>query len=381
MSKMEIKRIAIIVGVVLSGAMPALAQGAFWSFPYATSGYAEGVSDTGVVSGSGPGVGGFFIWTANDGVVAIGGNPPGDGIGGQGRISNDGARVGGNSINPDTGLSELSLYEVAAGTWTPMGGIGGSSGAETSSGWSISGDGHSLVGLGWVDGGTAHAVQWVEGLGLSDLGSTVVGQSTRASGVDLDGTVVCGWQDGNGRQGAVWVDGVQELIWVEAGVAAQEAFAASDDGVYVTGIGYGDFFSPGNAYRYNTVTDVYEALPNLAVGGEQNMAGAGITAHGSTIVGGTWPMGPAMWGKAIVWREGVGTVSLADYLDEMGVAYPNGYNFNFASDISSDGRWIVGWGGTGVAADENFVVYIPGPVVFADGFETGDTAEWDVVMP
>jgi len=111
------------------------------------------------------------------------------------------------------------------------------------------------------------------------------------------------------------------------------------------------------------------------------MAGASITAHGSTIVGGTWPMGPATWGKAIIWREGVGTVSLADYLDEMGVTYPSGYNFNFASDISSDGRWIIGWGGTGFGADENFVVFIPDQVLFADGFETGDTGEWDFVVP
>ena len=379
---MGINKAAVIIGAVLMGTMPAQAQDAFWSFPQSTSGYAEGVSDNGVVSGSGDGVNGFFIWTANGGVVAVGGVPPGNGIGGQGKISNDGARMGGNSINSGTGLSELSLYDVAAGTWTPMGGIGGSSGAETSSSWSISGDGQSIVGLGWVNGGTAHAVQWVEGVGLSDMGSSVAGQSSRASGVDLDGHVVCGWQDGNGRQGAVWVDGVQELIWADVGVAAQEALAVSDHGAYVTGIGYGDFVDPGIAYRYDTVQDLYEAIPNLAAGGEQNMAGAGITASGSTIVGGTWAWGvPATFGTAFIWREGVGTVPLADYLDQVGVTFPPGYNFNFASDISSDGRWITGWGGFGFAADENFVVHIADSVIFSDGFETGDTSEWDAVVP
>lgn len=377
---MGIKKAAMIIGAVLIGSVPALADDTFWSFPQSTSGYADGVSDNGVVAGSGDG--GYFIWTAVAGVEAIGGTPPGNGFGGQGKIANDGSRVCGGFLNPATSLSELSLYDVATSTWTPMGGIGGSSGAEASSGWNISGDGQSIVGLGWVDGGTAHAIQWTEGVGMSDLGSTVGGQSSRASGVDLDGNVVCGWQDGNGRQGAVWIDGVQVLIWADVGVPAQEALAVSDDGAFVTGIGYGDFVNPGIGYRYDTVHDLYEPIPNLAVGGEQNIAGAGITASGSTVVGGTWAWGvPATFGTAFIWRQGVGTVPLADYLAQAGVTFPAGYNFNFASDISSDGRWITGWGGFGFAADENFVVRIPDSAIFSDGFETGDTSQWTAVVP
>jgi len=377
---MVINKVAVIIGAALVGTMPAQAEDVFWSFPQSTSGYAEGISDNGVVAGSG--LAGYFFWTVADGVEAIGGTPPGNGFGGQGKIANDGTRVCGAIVNPATNLSELSLYDVATATWTPMGGIGGSSGAESSSGWSISGDGQSIVGLGWVNGGTAHAIQWTEGVGVFDLGSTVGGQSSRASGVDLDGNVVCGWQDGNGRQGAVWLDGVQVLIWADAGVPAQEALAVSDNGAYVTGIGYGDFVNPGMTYRYDTVQDLYEAIPNLAAGGEQNMAGAGITASGSTIVGGTWAWGvPATFGTAFIWREGVGTVPLADYLGQVGVTFPPGYNFSFASDISSDGRWITGWGGFGFAADENFVVRIPDSAIFSDGFETGDTSEWDAVVP
>ncbi len=164
-------------------------------------------------------------------------------------------------------------------------------------------------------------------------------------------------------------------------VPAQEALAVSDNGAYVTGIGYGDFVNPGMTYRYDTLQDLYEAIPSLAVGGEQNVAGAGITASGSTIVGGTWAWGvPATFGTAFIWLEGVGTVALADYLDQVGVTVPSGYRFHFDSGIPSDGRWITGWGGFGFAADENFVVHLPAAVIVPDGFETGDTGEWDVVV-
>ncbi len=67
----------------------------------------------------------------------------------------------------------------------------------------------------------------------------------------------------------------------------------------------------------------------------------------------------------------------------MGVVYPAGYTFNFVSDISPDGSWITGWGGTGpIGADENFVVLIPGMGgIFSDGFESGGTSAWSTTVP
>lgn len=333
---------------------PATSLAEFWSIGTGTGLLSEGISNNGVVSG---GANGYFVWTADSDVTMIGGTPPGNGIGGQGRISNDGTRISGTFLNPVSGFNEAAFYDVATGMWNPIGGIGGSSRMEISSGWGISGDGQHVVGLGWVSAGGAHAISGNLG-GVTDLGSTMVGNSSRANGTDFDGNVVAGWQDGAGRQGAVWVDGVQELIFVN-GSPALEAFGVSDDGTWVTGIGLNNF-APGQAYRYNTETNTSELLPNLTVGGQRSMAGTAITADGSTIVGGTWGFGPATLGQAIIWQEGVGTLRLDDYLDDINISYPDGYQFAFVTDISSDGQWLTGWGNGG-SGIESWVVQIPEP--------------------
>jgi len=324
-------------------------------------GLSQSISNNGVVVGDSTPAGDYFMWSRNNGTSSIGGTSAGNGVGGTPKISNDGRWVGGTTYNPTEDWHELSRYEVANGTWSGYGGLGQQIDAETSSGWGISGDGQNVVGLAWVPTGGAHAVRWNITDGMVDLGSTVDGRSSRANDTDFDGNVVAGWQDGAGRQGAVWVDGVQELIFDNNGVASQEAFRVSDDGQWVTGIGIGPRNGAGEAYRYNTVTNTYEAIPNLASGAGRFMAGNAITADGSTIAGGTWAQGPAIFGNAFIWREGFGTMSLTDYLDEVGVSYDPNFTFAFVSDISSDGQWITGWGSEGFGNTETFVIHIPAP--------------------
>ncbi|MFG0259865.1 MAG: hypothetical protein ACF8LK_05875 [Phycisphaerales bacterium JB041] len=324
------------------------------------AGLSQSISDNGTVVGDNGAGAPYFMWNAANGITSIGGVSAGNGVGGTPKISNDGRWVGGTTYNPSQDWHEISRYEVSSDTWTGFGGLGQQIDAETSSGWGLSGDGQNVVGLAWVPTGGAHAVRWNITDGLVDLGSTVDGRSSRANDTDFDGNVVAGWQDGAGRQGAVWVDGVQELIFDNNGVASQEAFRVSDDGQWVTGMGIGPRNGAGESYRYNTVTDTYEAIPNLASGGQRFMAGNAITADGSTIAGGTWAQGPATFGTAFIWREGVGTMTLSDYLDEVGVSYDPDFTFAFVSDISSDGRWITGWGAEGFAT-ETFVIHIPAP--------------------
>ena len=324
-------------------------------------GLVNDVSNNGVAVGSFLNNDGqYFSWEIGvGGKVNIGGVPAGNGVGGQAKISNDGMFACGTDFNAGSGFHELSRYDFVTQQWTPLGGLGGSSGSEISSGWGISGDGQSVVGLAWINAGQTHAVRWNNGA-VDDLGSTVAGNSSRANCTNEDGSVVAGWQDGAGRQGAVWVDGVQELITDLDGFPAQEASAVSDDGRYVVGFGIGDFFGVGNAYRYDVQNDTYLPLDNLPVGGERNMAGSGITADGQTVVGGTWPFGaPASFGNGYVWQAGKGTMSVEEYLIAKGVkGLPDGFNYNFVSAISPNGQWLVGWGGTGFAANRSWAVRI-----------------------
>ena len=352
MKKSVFSATAMLACLALSPA--ALSDGTFYSVPVG-QGLIDGISDNGVASGASGFGSEYFMWTAAGGSVQIGGVSPGNGIGGQGKISRDGTRISGTFLNDVSGLHEMSHYDVGAQAWTALGGIGDPCSQEISSGWAISGDGQNVAGLGWLSCADAHATQWQQGVGTFDLGSTVPNQSSRANGMDFDGSVVVGWQDGNGRQGAVWVDGVQELIPNNQGEG--EAFTVSGDGQWVTGIAFTGPGGTAQTYRYNTVTDVRETLPNLAVGGQSRMGGVAITDDGATIVGGTWGIGPATFGTAIVWQEGVGTVRLDDYLDGLGIDYPNGFNFALATGISSDGSWIAGWGNIGGPGNtQSFVV-------------------------
>lgn len=321
------------------------------------------ISNDGVVVGDNLASGQYFLWTAGAGQADIGGQIAGDGVGGQSTISHDGTTVAGTVFNGVSGTHEMGRYDVGSGTWTPLGGIGAVSDAETSSGWGIAGDGQSIVGLGWVTPGSAHAVRWRSDTGMVDLGSTSADRSSRANNTNFDGSVIVGWQDNdNGRQGAVWVNGVQELITDTNGFAASEAVSVSNDGTFVSGFQFGGFFAPSELWRYNTVTDSYEGLGNLTDGGAAGItAGVAMNGDGTLIAGGTWGFGPAFFGTAIIWEEGVGVQRFSEYLDARGIAYEPGYTFAFVSDMSSDGTWFTGWGLDANFALTSFVVQVPAP--------------------
>lgn len=353
-------RTALIALAVGAAASAASAQ-EFWNL--GASRLTTSISNDGIVVGDNTARGQYFMWTAGAGAADIGGQIAGDGVGGQATISHDGAFVAGTVFNPNSGTHEMGRYHVGTGVWTPLGGIGAVSDAETSSGWGISGDGLSIVGLGWVTPGSAHGVQWRGGTGMVDLGTTTPGNSSRANATNFDGSVVVGWQDNdNGRQGAVWVNGTQELIFNNDGFGSGEALSVSNDGTHVSGISYGDFVNPADLWRYNTQTNSYESLGNLTDGGGGSIAaGNAMNGDGTLIAGGTWGFGPAFFGTAIIWEEGVGVQRFSDYLDDRGVAYEAGYTFAYVSDMSADGTWFTGWGLTSGFELTSFVVNVPTP--------------------
>lgn len=355
-----LNKTALIALAVGAAASTASAQ-QFWNL--GLSRLSTSISNDGVVVGDNLSSGQYFKWTAGSGMSDIGGQIAGDGVGGQATISHDGAFVSGTVFNSTSGTHEMGRYNVGTGMWTPLGGIGAVSDAETSSGWGISGDGLTQVGLGWVTPGSAHAVQWRSGTGMVDMGTSTAGRSTRANNVNYDGSVVVGWQDNdNGRQGAVWVNGTQELIVDNDGFAVSEAQSVSNDGTWVSGIAFGGFFEPSSLWRYNTISNTYEELGNLTDGGGAGTtAGAAMNGDGTLIAGGTWGFGPAFFGTAIIWEEGVGVSRFSDYLDARGVTYDAGYSFAFVTDMSADGTWFTGWGLTANFELTSFVVYVPTP--------------------
>jgi hypothetical protein len=345
--------VSLTASVALAGDPPTLWDLGSGFFPTDASG------DGSVVVGDNFFTGEYFEWTAGTGIVDIGGQVAGSGVGGQASISDDAMRVSGTYLNTMSGEYEMSLYDRMSGMWTPLGGIGGSSGTEISSGWGISGDGLNTVGLGWIDAGGAHAIQWTEGVGTFDLGSTVPDRSSRANNVDFDGNVVVGWQDSETgfRQAAVWIDGVQTVIMTDAMEPVSEAIAVSADGQWVVGIGA--FSTNDEAWRWSQATGL-ELLGSLGLPGifPRGFATA-ISGDGSIIVGFDRPFGPPTSGEGWIWTEATGLMSLDDYFASLGLANPDNVNFSLPLGISADGRTFCGGGRSDSAFSMGWIVTIP----------------------
>lgn len=315
------------------------------------AGLSSSISDNGIVVGADVnGQENYYMWSAGTGAVNIGGASAGSGIGGQPTISNDGLYVGGTVFNSTNNWYEMGRYDVLADAWTGFGalpGIGQQSDVSVGSGWAISGNGQTVGGLAQTNQGTGdgYGALYNSGTGWNNLGTNQVGWSTRVNGLNGNGQVAAGWQDGDeGRQGAVWNNGTQQLIFNHIGMIAQEAHAVSDNGAFATGMGIGRGIAPGNAYRYDIITDSYEEIPNLLIDAGRRMSGTAINGDGTLIGGGTWNNGPASFGTAFIWEEGVGTMTVGDYLDSKGASYDADFHFSFVSGMSSDGEWLTGWG-------------------------------------
>lgn len=350
--------LGVTVGTCLAGGSYA-EIGAFVT-PYAAS------TDGSVVAGYDGA--GYFIYTDAGGYQPIGGSPPGDNVGGTPSLSGDGMRVGGVSLNPVTNLTEMSYYDRANSTWVICGNLGSNSGASASSGWGISRDGRTVVGLGWVSAGSAHGCYWREGAGMTSLGSTVTGRSTRVNGTNADGTVFVGWQDSatGFRQGCRWVGSVQTLITSPGGPMG-EASGCSSDGSVVVGNGVSS--NSFQAWRWTQAGGVVNIGP-APVSGWRG-ASVAISDDGQTIVGFYRPFpAPATFGRGFMWTAAHGMRDLTDLATSQGISIPTGTILALPLDVSGDGRTVVGQSRSSSGVVSGFVLRLEGPA--APGDLTGD---------
>ena len=326
------------------------AAGNFWDLGYGIT--ASGASADGSVIGAYTQNGSYYMWTAATGVTSIGGAWQG----GVASVSADGTRISG-SANAGDGLSYAAYYSTGTGQWTTLGGIGGISGTSASAGWNISGDGKTVVGLGWINGGTAHATASTPSGAMLDLGS--LGGSSRANGVSHDGTIIAGWVEQPDGQwtGAYWKDGALHNMVDGQGNALQEAGAVSADGRWI--VGAGNF---GQTWRYSTLTQQTEWLGDLDAASELQGA-TGISADGHIIVGYDRGFGPAASGQGSIWIEGRGMLDFTDYITGQGIAL-GGRTLALPLGVSADGQTFYGLDSTG----SSFVVTVspvPEPATYA----------------
>jgi len=298
-----------------------------------------GISDNGVVSMHTSG-GAVYKWDSVNGLVQIGTISNGYPAAGRTLITSDGSKIASSVTNAGTNFNEISTYNVSSSAWTNLGGLvpTGWDGSVSST-WGMSPDGNTIVGLGWINAGTAHAVKWTAQDGMTDLGSMIANRSSRANAVNADGSVIVGWQDqADGfRTGARWVNGIESFITNANGDFVGEAGDVSADGNTVIGL---DTPEP---YVWNSTTGLtYITHPNSSAffrGGA-----TGISADGSKVIGFFRPFpGPPMTGEGFFWTAAGGRVNLNDYATGLGVN-TQGVTMSLPLAISQDGKKIAGVG-------------------------------------
>jgi probable HAF family extracellular repeat protein len=309
--------------------------------------YPEAVTNDGVVSlygaGSLSGDSNAYLWDKNNGLKVIGNLPYPSSPQGYPLVSQDGKKVFWGTLNPASHANEIAIYDVDAGSWTYLGGIGGTIDGWSSSPFGIAPDGNTVVGLGWMPDGTSHGVKWTTADGWTDLGSSFEGRSSRANAVSDNGNIIAGWQDdSNGNRNAVrWVNGIQQPIVNNLGNLAGEPFAISSDGKTMCGydaVKYAYVWTESTGYT--PITDPIADVPfSNYLGAANSISGDGKTVVGAFRYFTDFPEA----GVGFIWTAEKGKISLNDYVDALGIDR-HGISFNLPLAISKDGTKITGAG-------------------------------------
>ena len=333
-----------------------------------------GVSASGTVVGN-LATGGAFYWMPTTGTIFIGGYQGMD-------VSLDGRTIVG--IARDTrGIQQAGIW-VRAAEWQLLGAprpdavpcldfLSGAAGT--------SDDGRVIVG--WANVATSesnacasansHAFRWEASTGMTDLGSSVPGQSSQAKGVSGDGRVVVGSQRSSTGlpQGARWVDGRQELIPAATalpGGFVGTAHAANRDGSVVVGetcrllaTSYLDF----QAAWIWTASGGTQCLPApMAIVPEGPNSPPVVVRALATSLDGHVVVGEQGIGatdtEAVIWIDRT-AYYLKDYLRANGVpdAFQRWIKTGSLSDVTPDGRILVG-NGSPIGGPNGYIVILGG---------------------
>ena len=337
--------------------------------------WARGVSDDGsVVVGVEEGT--VFRWTEAGGTEYLSASNWNNTF--AAAVSADGSTIV-STVDDGTGTFSAALYTDAGG-WINIGGLISTpptGGDNTSTGYSVNGDGTAVVGLAWHADWTAEAFYWTQAGGMVGLGQPPSANS-RANDISADGSVVVGFYEHptNGcRRPARWTDGGAVDLFLGEEICG-EAHAVSKDGNIILGAAYVPGADYRTAFRY-TDAEGWIDLGKLEPHPFHSALATGIADNG-TIVGLSGDEAGQTW-KGFVWTQKEGMRSMTDVLTDLGVTTHMGWWLGEARDISADGTTIVG-----TAIDQNlylrgYVAIIPAPI-FVDGFEFGGTAAWSITV-
>ena len=305
---------------------------------------------------------GAVRWTASTGALdTVSSLYIGLGVNNAGTLSGSVAIDGGASL----GGTDIGAYAAVGGEAVQLTDMLQSD----STAYDIADDG-TVVGLsfGHEFVGPAIAFVWTPAEGMVALPAPRPDTYSRANVISADGHVIAGWndQDDGFRSAVIWRDRVGLDVVDKDGLAVGEADGISANGQYVVGCFYTDAGGNMGAWRWDAKNGVV-MIPGMTFA-------FGVSADGNTVVGNTdfFDFPPR---AAMIWRNGIGTMPLADYLAEQNIEIPDGWDLGGGlGGISADGRTLAGWG-VGPLASPNFgsqsyVIRIDAPdPIFTDGFD------------
>ena len=325
-------------------AVPALAQGSFQGLG-SNGAQAFGITPDGQFV-TGIATGGTFVWDALNGLQIV---EPQLSAGGVHQCSANAQFGCGTYVNPSTQNQEAARWGGAGGLQY-LGGLASQSGTSLSTAYAIDDAGTTIVGLGWVTAGTAHAFKWTLAGGMTDLGASPGGYSSRANGISGDGSVVVGWDWGSPRHPVYWAGGSMHQLG--NGILSGEAWSASVNGSVISGV-YGN-----ELFRWTQATGTVQLgkLPGSA--GSDQAIGLDMSADGSTIVG----INGSVLGTgfhALLWRADLGLVDLKNFLVTHGLSQVSGWTLQSATGISADGTIVTGYGFNPSNQVESWIATLP----------------------
>ena len=347
----NIRERALTLGLLaasIGGAAPALAGG--FSYIEIPGGLAGFVFNTGVSGDGKVAVGyspsGIYYWTAQSGVVYTGGIPPGNGVGGRARVSEDGTRICGAYLDAD-GKTNAALFTIQDFTWTLSPNMGAHCDISRTSAWELSRDGTTIVGLGYLQTlCNERATRWKVGDAATFPLYSWFGWNARVDGCNSNGTIMTGWQaQADGRwiacmwkpNGTSWS---QVRFSTPAGPLPGEGQCMKEDGSRV--FGYGWFDTKREPFMWTQA------------GGAVSLGAAPITNYNDGFAVACTRAGdkvccffrpgatPLAVGEGYMWIEGRGYVPLEQYAAEHGVTIPEGFHLAMPLDMSPDGLAITG---------------------------------------
>lgn len=265
-----------------------------------------------------------FRWTPSGGIVPL--LTPGVYSLASG-VSADGLVVVGGFL---TSTGAIHAFRWESGRLQDLGTLGGNQ----SEAYAVSANGEVVVGYSLDRARRTRAFRWESGR-MQDLG-TLGGDWSVAYSVSADGNVVVGWSTTNGGTGYRafrWTasDGMEGLGTL--GGDFSEAFDVSADGSVVVGQ------SADGRGRYPAFRWKDGRMHSLGTLGGYEARAYGVSADGSVVVG--YSVNSTGAPRAFRWTDSGG-------MEDLNITYANllarGSVLTIATDVSPDGRYIVGQG-------------------------------------